>query len=178
MAGQPKKRAMIMELDRRAAEDERSVFEYVEAWIASGRTLAGLAEDISTAIKPLTIMREQLSRYVHSLDAEAEARLIRARARGSFAMVEQAHDQAVKEHDKDAVPGVKLAVDTRLRVAAMFNREELGERKQLNVAITLPGQHLDALRRRALPHATVALAPVDEVKTVDFTVESVTQVQE
>lgn len=181
MAGQPKKRAMIAELERRTREEFGSVStethaDYAAHWIENGGTILGLAESISGACS-IHVMRATLSKYLNEIDADWEERGQRARARGSIAMVDQAAELAELEHDKDSVPGVKLRIDTKLKVAQMFNTA-LRDQKTTNVAISFGGMHLDAMRRRALPRATVALSPSIEENTVDFTVESASQVQD
>lgn len=171
MAGRPKRQAMIAELERRrVAEELESQLEYAELWISSGGTILSLAESLSASLSPLVVHREALSKHLNGLETGAEARLDSARARGSFALVEKAASIADQKHDKDDVPGVKLSVDTKLRVAAMFNRDQLGEKRGVNVSISLSGQTLDAFRRRSVATARVipALeAGLQELESVD-----------
>jgi hypothetical protein len=76
-------------------------------------------------------------------------------------MVEGAMVDASTKHEKDDVPLAKLRVDTKLKVAAMFNREDFGERKGTSITVNVGNLHLDAMRRRVLPSAIVTAIPQD-----------------
>jgi hypothetical protein len=172
MSGQPKKRALIEELERRTREEfglsgSETHADYALLWLENGGTILTLAESISGA-KGIQIMRASLDKYIRSLDPEWEPKSRRARAHGSFTRVEQAELIAETKTDKDDVPYAKLRVDTKLKVAAMFNREEFGERKGTNITLNLGTLHIDAMRRRALPSATAtAIDEVAEVLTIE-----------
>ena len=67
-------------------------------------------------------------------------------------------DEALEIADRPAstaaeAASTRLAVDTRLRLAGIFNREELGESApKMSVAISVGQLHLDALRERDPDH--------------------------
>jgi hypothetical protein len=58
--------------------------------------------------------------------------------------------------DSASVQRNRLRSDVRLRTAALWNRDELGDRAGVTVNLDLGALHLDALRRRAVMHARVA----------------------
>lgn len=143
---------MIAALERRTRaeldDDAATHTDYAIAWLESGGTVLSLADALSADIEQ-PVMRATLSRYLSELDAEWEERGRRARARGSYAMVEDAVQQAEKDHHKDNVPLAKLRVDTKLKVAAMFNRDEFGERKGQTIALNIGALHIGAMRHAA-----------------------------
>lgn len=169
---------MIAELQRRAAEehgDANAVIEYVEDYVASGKTLTDLAKSIS-AVCRTHVMRESLSKFIHSLgeNGEIEARLLRARARGAHSIAEETLVIA-DEADEDDVQVAALKVKTRQWLAGKWNRDEFAEQKGTNVSISFNSLHLDALRTRATAVGSVSpalLAPApNETETVDAVVE-------
>lgn len=175
MAGQPKKRAMITELERRTREEfgplsTETHADYAALWLENGGTLLSLAQSISGALG-LQVMYASLNRYLREIDAEWESAVQRARARGSYAMVDEAIGKADQQLDKDDVPAAKLSVDTKLKVAAMFNRSAFGENKGVNVSISLGSQALDAFRRRSVATARVVpelAAPAEDAEVIEI----------
>lgn len=174
MAGQPKKRAMIEELERRTREEfgvasTETHVDYALEWVASGGTVFSLAESIAGA-KGIKLMRSTLDKYLRDLEPEWVSKSRDARARGSHSMVEQAAALAdtADTMDKDRVPGAKLKIDSKLKVAAMFNREEFGERKGNTLVVNVANLHLDAMRRRKLPSAIARAIPEEaEVLSIE-----------
>lgn len=87
---------------------------------------------------------------LYSLAPDARQRVKEARRLGAVALV----DEALELSDRMAVTAAeaastRLAVDTRLRLAGIFNREELGESAaKVQIGIDLGQLHLDALRAR------------------------------
>lgn len=153
---------MIVELERRTREeffgdDAATHLDYAELWVASGKTLLDLAKSISGATG-LHVMYESLRRYLLSQAENAAERLANARARGAHPLVEEALATAegAEQLDKDQIPAAKLLTDTRLRVAEMWNRAELGTKAGVSVTVNVAGMHLDALRQRP---AVVAVEP-------------------
>lgn len=173
MAGQPKKRAMIEELERRTREEfgvasTETHADYALLWLANGGTIFSLAESIAGA-KGIRLMRATLDVYLRKIEPEWETKSRNARVRGSHSMVEHADALAdtADTLDKDNVPGAKLKIDTKLKVAAMFNRDEFGERKGNTLVVNVANLHLDAMRRRALPSA-IATAIPEEAELVSI----------
>jgi hypothetical protein len=71
--------------------------------------------------------------------------------------------------DSASVQRNRLRSDVRLRTAALWNRDELGDRSGVTVNLDLGALHLDALRRRAVTHARVV--PMLETGEDDYMVE-------
>jgi hypothetical protein len=71
MAGRPRQRAMVLELEQRTRihflDDEHTALDYVEEWQTEGGTLLELAEEISRAarIEP-EVSAEQITRWLSS----------------------------------------------------------------------------------------------------------------
>jgi hypothetical protein len=166
MAGQPKRRAMLAELERRTREelgDESTHLDYAEYWLESGKTMYDLARSISGALG-MQVMYASLNRYIESLSENARDRLSHARARGAHPLVEQAISITSRKIVKEDVPLAKLRADTRLRVAAMWNRDEFGA-KPSQVNINLNTLHIDALRQAYIAPPTQSLAIADAIDT-------------
>lgn len=143
---------MKEELERRTRElfpldPSATHLDYAEHWVADGGTLVSLAKSVSGSTGT-HVMRETLRRYINAFDG-AEARLGAARIHASHAMVEDAQDLADADHAKEDVPRAKLRIDTKLKVAQLYNRTEFGESKGGNsITINVNTLHLNALRNR------------------------------
>lgn len=159
MAGRPKRRAMIAELERRARglrdewdEDrEPTILDYVCVFVASGGTIAELARQIN-------VKREVLSEYIHRSFPDAGQRLTEARRKSAYAFAEEAHEVAKETPvDKMDAAAKRLQIQTKQWLAERFNRDELGAQRGPQVAILTVGDlHLTALensteRGSALP---------------------------
>lgn len=172
MAGQPKKRAMVQELERRTREEfgvasTETHGDYVLHWIASGGTVLSLAESIAGA-KGLLIRRATLDTYLHDTYSDWDRSSQAARAKGAHSMVEHAAALADIEYDRDAVPSAKLRIDTKLKVATMFNRAEFGESRGASVTVNIASMHIDAMRRREIQDAIVLAIPEEaEVLSIE-----------
>jgi hypothetical protein len=89
---------------------------------------------------------------LYALAPDARQRVKEARKIGAHALV----DEALEISDRPAGTAAeaasnRLAVDTRLRIAGIFNREELGDSApKVQVSLSVAQLHLDALRRRAV----------------------------
>ena len=75
MAGQPRKRALREELDRRTreffdGEEGLTHLDYAECLVASGTSLRKLATKLSEALG-FDVDRESLRRYLESLDPDS-----------------------------------------------------------------------------------------------------------
>jgi hypothetical protein len=167
MAGQPRKRAVIAELERRAAQDDSTVLEYAEAWVAGGGTLFSLAKSVQKSLWPEEAQpglvhrpppRATVERYLFGLEEGAEQRLLRARSSSGSAMAEESVELADADYDKDGAPRVKNQIQARQWLAQRFNKE-LAEQKGPSVAISIGSLHLAALRQRASAVATLAPGP-------------------
>lgn len=162
MAGSPKKRALRAELLRLAraeliededAEltDDQAVLAFVEQWVASGRTQIALADKLSRALG-FDVGREQLNHHLRQLQrVSADSDLLsRARLRGAHALAEAAIEEAeAVEPDRDAVAAAKLKIDTKLRIAESWNRQDFGRMQGgVQVAVSIQSLHLEALKAR------------------------------
>jgi hypothetical protein len=168
VAGQPRKRAMILALDQRTRihfeDDEHTSLDYVDQWISGGGTLIQLAREIEEDDSAAAgLLAQHITRYLHSIFGEAAvtARIQLARQRGAHALVEKNLDTADTVKGKDDVPAAKLQIDTRAWLAGKWNRPELGESKAgVNVQINVAQLHVDAMRKRAVNmHVTLPELP-------------------
>lgn len=165
MAGQPKKRVVAAELERRAQEiaDERTpsptILDYAEHYVSSGSSLAKLADEIGGALG-MDVQREMVRRLVYACDEErAEERLTRARTRGADGLAEQAVDLIdLAPLERDAISKARAQSEVRQWLASRWNRERYGDSKAPSVVISIGSLHLDALRARP---AHAQLAPVE-----------------
>jgi hypothetical protein len=152
MPGQPKTRALVAEMERRANDEDCTPPEYAERWIESGGTLLSLAADLADELD-LPVMRATLSRYLHRDDEERtgradafEQRLTRARSLSAFGMVEKALEIADKV-EENTVHTSRLKVQSLQWTAERFNREQLGQKQGVSVTVTVGSLHLEALRQ-------------------------------
>ena len=128
--------------------------------IASGRSIAALAEDIGTT-------RPMLSTYLNR-DADAVERLARARETAAHTYAEEAvtiSDQAVQGVDDKVA---KLRASTRQWLASRLNRAAYGDSPTVQIGINVGQLHLDALRRVNAnpppnPHVTAAQTAIEPV---------------
>lgn len=157
MAGQPRKRAMIAELERRAADfDGATVLEYACDRISSGLSISELAEDICDTIGQGDdyVTRHMLSKYLNGLEGGPEA-LAAARAEGAHGLAESGIKivDTAADGTKEQIAGAKSQADFRLRMASHWNRTEYAPQGNANVSVQVNNfgqQHLDALRRRSV----------------------------
>lgn len=178
MAGRPKKRAMVMALERRTREhfdleEGKTVVDYVVDWVESGRSILALAGEISED-EGLDITRSMLSTYVNSQPG-GEERLRTARvAEAPRAMVEEARQiiDDADTSDREKLQKAKMRADVRLWQAERVGKEEFGQAKQgIQVNVSVGGLHMDALRHRTTATITIdaeeeqlALPAGDEVE--------------
>ncbi len=169
MAGRPKRRALVHELTKRAAdecEDGTAHLEYVMRWIEEGKTLNELSRLISDDARE-DISGIYITRYLTSAYPEYAVKMAEARALGAFAMVDEARDivDALDEGevDRNDIAVARARSDVRLWTAERFNRKDLGNQKEgVNVNITINSLHLDALRARAITANMTAAISSDE----------------
>jgi hypothetical protein len=202
MAGRPKRRAMIDELERRTREEfgdepEATHLDYVVRWVASGGTVIGLLADMGDVVSD--VKRAMLMSYLElQYGAEVSRRMSEARIEGAHSMVEDAAEivEGTKPY-KDDIALSKLRADTKNFIASRWNRAVYGEPKAgVAVQVNLGSAFLDALRRQserarlsssparafvsdgaeqaALPAGSSAIVPAiaDEAQDVTFEVLS------
>lgn len=171
MPGNPRRRNIIAELTRRAAALDGPGTEPIAAlehWIASGRTISALAADLSralgTEVSPATLYS-----WIHRLDGGA-ARLARARAVGAHGLVDTALaiTDAASTESREELTHAKMRADMRLWIAERWNRAELGARTGADISVGVAVLHLDALRVRAVPAATIS-ATVEDAEVLSLT---------
>lgn len=169
MAGQPKRRAMIEDLERRTREyfeiDDVDVaigaqtipshLDYVAAFIRDGHTLKELAFEIGTTLG-YEIGRERVSAYLRATWTTADEILAAARAHASHPMAERALE-VVGAHADDSIDVAKAASQARvlLKIAESYDPQSFGSHKGTNVSISITSLHLDALRAGAFVPKTV-----------------------
>lgn len=164
MAGRARLQALKDELDKRVAvtfdtddadawkgDAPPSHLDYVCAWYESGKTGKALAADLQQKLKH-DVTYESLMRYLrNSFGNEAtESALSEARVRASHSLAE-ASMQIVDDADETSKSGVAKAMArarTRQWMAERYNPSTFGQKQQTNVAISITGLHLDALRAR------------------------------
>ncbi len=160
MAGQPKRRAMIEQLEIRSADyfdvdpidiaigkaEPPTTLDYVAAWIEDGRTLKELAFEIGTTLG-YEVGRERIAAYLRSEYANAETALANARARASHSMAEDAI--GIVDAPADSTVEVsRNAARARARqwIAERYNPKDFGSQKGVNVAVSITSLHLAALQ--------------------------------
>lgn len=169
LAGRPKRRALIQQLTKLAAEeleDGNAHLEYVVRWIENGGTTRDLAKLITEGAGE-EITGSYVTRYLNDVypDTYGPA-MTAARSVGAFAIVEETQDIAddlthgLPDKNKTAI--AKLRIDTRLWMAERYNRKELGAPKDQAVVINIGSLHMDALRSRSTARVT---APSSETDT-------------
>lgn len=159
MAGRPKRRVLMGELERRTREefaDESGEciathLDYAVSWVASGKTIRALAEDIAATLGE-SMSREFVSRYFHTaFGDEANQRLTEARARGAHALVEEA--QAIVDaapEQREALQKAKMRADMRTWLSERWNREEFGAPKGAHLQIDVAQLHINAMRAHSV----------------------------
>jgi hypothetical protein len=168
MAGRPKFRAMVAELERLAREEEfDSVLEFAVAWVESGKTLTDLAHKVGIALS-MQVERAKVSQYLYNLSDDAKLRIASARKEGAHGLAEGTMHLEARDKDEAAAARVKMTAAQFL--ASAWNRDEFGQQKPgVNITLNANSMHLDALRVRAVgdeesERERVALA---RVQTVD-----------
>jgi hypothetical protein len=162
------KRRMVAELTRRAtaestAEDPVTALDVVVSWVAGGGYLKHLAEDLTKVIgQPVSV--GVLSAWANKTP-EGKAALLEARALDAHNLVEESQeildDLAGTEVTREEVALAKARSDVRQWRASKYNRVQFGaDVAQVNVAVSGPALHLEALRVRSVEAKTAPiLAP-------------------
>lgn len=143
MAGNPKRRAEMVMLN----EHEERIFEMLDA----GLTHKQIGEELG-------VMRTSVTRWLNA-DSGRKQALADSRAHAAHGMAEDAlaiADGAAGAGSAHEVAAAKLRIETRRWLAAVWNRDEFGE-KQVGLTVNIGSLHLDALRQAQ------AAVPVDQV---------------
>lgn len=165
MAGQPLRRAMVAELERRAAaastEDEPlTAIDYVCQRTAGGDTLREIARDIGQVIGHPDFQSGTLSSWINS-SPDWRAKIALARSVSADILAEDAGeilDDA--DEDRDAIAKAKARADYRMWLASKRNRAVYGaDTAQVAVQVNLPDLHIDAMRRRQVEAKVTPLLP-------------------
>jgi hypothetical protein len=145
---------MIAELERRAAETEgHTAIDVVAEWTAEGGTLAALARVLTEATGH-TISPGILSSWVNSTQ-ENKQKMIDARKVGAVVLAEDSvniiDELAGTEVTREEIQLARERSAARQWLASKHDRTTYGgDSAQVNVQVNLPGQHLEAMRRRAI----------------------------
>lgn len=159
MAGQPRRRALIGEIEKRTRatfEDDadKGHLDYLLDWLESGKTFLALTHSVNKSLKYTgenQISHGTVSRYFNTLAPDAGDRIKTARAGGAFAMADSTADIADEDvSSTEQAARARNRIGSRQWLAEKFNREALGQPKQgaVNVSVSVGGLHLDALRVR------------------------------
>jgi len=158
--------------------DSPTALDYVEHWLTNGQTMIALAAKLQADSK-----LSGLGEYSPILEGGGLARmlrrrfdpatvdevLVRARARGSAALVESTHviaDEVVTSSEDAA--RARNRIGTRQWAAERFDRGTFGQQRGPMVAVQINmGQlHIDAMRKRNVPAQNV----VEHIGTPEITV--------
>lgn len=173
MAGQPVKRMMIAELERRAIEmgtnDDGSpatAYDVVREWMCQPGSLRGLAADIGRHIER-SLQAGTLSTWLHG-SAEGRYALSQGKIGAAQALVEEAQEILEEvDEDRDAISKAKARADLNTWTASRYDRKAFGADTaaavQLN--INLPTLHLDALRAHNAEQKTALASAVSQIGT-------------
>lgn len=171
LPGQPLKRKLIAELERRtreAFEDEPEAthMDFVEDWQARGFTLNKLGQECGLGEN----MGEFISRYLSRTFGKENVspRLADARARGAHRMVDQTLDLADKATEDD-VQVKRLQVATLQWTAEAWNRTDYGKQRGPVVNVSIAELHLEALKAVNAKHSALpaAIAVDAEVLSIE-----------
>jgi hypothetical protein len=158
MAGQPLKRKLIEELERRAAlmTDEHGEpcgpLDVIHDWVAAGRTMRDLTIDVGKDVgHKLSASSGILTTWVNSTP-EGRAMLAQAREIAAHALAEETLDILEQaDEDKNALTKAKLRAENNRWLASKYNRRDYGETPQVQINQYDIGQlHIDAMRQRRL----------------------------
>ena len=150
MAGHARRKAAFTELAARASKAGQTPLEYVEDWLASGKSMVKLADEV-TAITGHEITRSVLDKLCKTLEEDAPARITAAHKAGAHTMVEEQFERL--EEMCNGTPGKEEIAFENLRtgntqwIASKKNRDDFGDRPAVALNLSLGSVHLDVLRR-------------------------------
>jgi hypothetical protein len=159
---------------KRVAEAEMGpgteAIEWLCTQIESGKTVGQLADFFATK------MGEGCSRswfsYVINRDPAHKARIAAARKEAAHMILDEAleiADRQVENESSASVQRARLQADTRVRLAALWNKEAYGT-QQAQVQVGIGALYLDALRQCAVNHARTP--PMLESGEADYEIGS------
>jgi hypothetical protein len=157
LAGQPLKRKIVEELERRAqamSEEQGepvTALDVVHDWVAAGRTMIDLAADVGKSIGHNLASSGVLTTWVHSTPG-GKAMMAQAREIAAHALAEETV-QILEDADEDksALLKARLRAENNRWLASKWNRRDYGETPQVQVNNFDIGQlHIDAMRQRRL----------------------------
>lgn len=166
--------------------DEPTPLDYVEHWLSNGESFIALAAALQTdsakesrgAFEPV-LQGGAIGRMLRKQFGEAatDQVVVRARARGAMAQVEQTHviaDEVVLSTEDAA--RARNRIGTRQWAAERLDRSLAVNKGGVNVQINMGVAHLDALRRRVIPQPQVRL--LDEQTETTVEVEVIEQAEQ
>jgi hypothetical protein len=182
MAGQPLKRKLIEELERRAAAlaeetgEPCSPLDVIHDWVAAGRTMRDLTIELGRAVgHQLSASSGILTTWVNGTP-EGRAMLAQARQIAAHALAEETMDILEDaDDDKLALLKAKLRAENNRWLAGKWNREAYGETPQVQVnnnRFDIGQLHIDAMRQRRIEtgDTTPTLALPAAIEGADYEV--------
>lgn len=160
MSSRPKAQRFIAAMtriaEREGLQGPEAPLEWALSEIEAGVPVAQLWKGVQEEAKE-TSTRTWAYTVLYSLAQDARARVREARKIGAVALVDEALEIADRPASTAAeAASNRLGVDTRLRLAGMFNREEWGHSDaKVEIGINLGEMHLNALRRRMVATAEI-----------------------
>jgi hypothetical protein len=153
--------------------------EWVVSEVASGVTITQLAKDVSGMDLPghpeEEMSRNWFSMVVNKLPVppgapSAKEQIAAARREAAYVLLDHAIQIADEPaNDSASVQRNRLRSDVRLRTAALWNREELGDRSAVTMKLNIGALHIEAMRARTLQ--TRAAIPQLEAGALDFEID-------
>jgi hypothetical protein len=163
VASRPKETRLQKKLSEIAGrEGFGSPIDWVVSEVASGVTITQMAKNVAAMELPEHpaegFSRNWFSMIVNKLPVlegtpSAKEQIAAARKEASYVLLDEAIGIADEPaHDNAAVQRNRLRTDVRLRTAALWNRDELGDRAGVAVKVDLGALHLNVLRHHAVIH--------------------------
>lgn len=175
MAGQPRRRAMTVELERLTRDyfeitpGERSALtpvDFAVAWVEDGGTLTDLAAAIEKRLSLAPITRYMVQGFLDTFGEKESERIVRARARSGHGLAERAKldlDNATNE----TLALARERARVRTWLAEKYTRDVFGKQPDTVVAISAGSLHLAALRApRAVAAGTLPSAELPAITSL------------
>ncbi len=158
MAGQPRKRALLEELTRRARElgPDATTLDYVCQYVAGGGTLVGLTSEIEKQLG-MDVARYAIQHHLAvTYGQSAKTALAAARKDSAHALAEEAKEiiEDAPTHSREELQKAQMRANVRHWMAERYDRQAFGDNKGPNVVVQVGALHLDALRARAIDERT------------------------
>lgn len=165
MAGQPRRQAILRELEKRTRkrfdqneQGERTILDYVCDWVASGNTLIKLTDEVGAVLR-FDVQRSVIPALLRDMfgTTESNTRLSEARSHASHVLAEESLTLLdVTQSDMIGTVQARDRSKARQWIAGAWNREQYGSTKAVQIAIAVGDLHLDALRARQAGKAVAA----------------------